>query len=777
MSEPDYRPADDSGVPVPSRHLLLNFLKEVDRPVSPRQLHRHFDLDTAEAREALAARIERLQRHGVVIVDRRGRLALPDRMGAFTGRVIGHPNGYGFVRPDEGGDDLYLHHRQMRKVLHGDRVVVKVKSVDSRGRKEGTIIEVIIDEEREIVGHFQVDEGIGFVEPDDGRFARDIVIPADDFGAAQPGDIVVVRITRHPVQHQHAVGAIMHVMGSELAPGMETDIAIRKHEIPAQWPDEVNAQLEREHRRLGSARLDRSREDLRDLPLVTIDGADARDFDDAVFCERNRGGWRLVVAIADVSHYVRVDSALDLEAYSRGNSVYFPARVIPMLPETLSNGICSLNPAEDRCCMVCDMQINRNGKVTDYEFYPGLMNSRARLTYDVVAEIVEQTDSPLRTEWAGVVTELENLHALYQLLDRQRASRGTINFEFPEPWIHFDDRQRIDRITVRERNVAHRMIEECMLAANVCAGELIRDHFGEQGIFRNHEGPEAQALEELRAFLKGIGLHLGGGESPDASDYAAVLAAASKRPAIAGLAQTVLLRSLSQAVYSPEPLGHFALSYPVYTHFTSPIRRYPDLVVHRLIRRIISGRNSRVTPGGASLGEVGEHCSFTERRADDAVRDVVSWLKAEFMESRIGEEFDGVISGVKEFGIFVQLEDVFVDGLVHVTALGSDYFRFDPLGLALTGDRSGRRFRLGDRVRVRVARVDLDLARIDFELVAGSGKEARTGGGEGVIGKDHEQRSGRGAKRDRSGARQGKKQQPGDSRRKQHGQKKHKKRR
>lgn len=721
MADTEFRPADNSGIPVPSRHQIIVYLTEVARPVGFGDLCRHFGLDGDAARQAVGARVERLKRHGVVIMDRRDRLALPDRMGAFTGRVIGHPNGYGFVRPDEGGDDLYLHHRQMRKVLHGDRVVAKLKNIDFRGRKEGVIIEVMVDPDREIVGHFQVEEGVGFVEPDDARFAREIVIPEERFGNACAGDIVVVRITRHPVQHHHAVGSIQHILGSELAPGMETEIAIRKHEIPVDWPEAVEAQLEQERRRLSTARMDRSRTDLRSLALLTIDGADARDFDDAVYCERSgQGGWRLVVAIADVSHYVRVNTPLDHEAYARGNSVYFPTRVVPMLPEVLSNGICSLNPDEDRCCMVCDMRISRTGKILDYDFYPGLMRSRARLTYDVAARIVSGEDREIRDRWSHVSTELDNLLRLYRVLETQRSRRGTINFEFPEPLIHFDDRQRIERIAVGERNLAHRMIEECMLAANICAGELLRDYLDDGAIYRNHEGPDTPVLEDLRTFLKGIGLHLPGGDSPEAGDYAAVLQQAAGRPAVLGVVQTMLLRSLSQAVYAAEPKGHFALSYPVYTHFTSPIRRFPDLVVHRLIRNIISGGRKRVVPGETSLGEAGEHCSLTERRADDAVRDVVSWLKAEYMQERIGEEFDGVISGVKEFGIFVQLNDVFVDGLVHVTALGSDYYRYDPLGFALTGERSGRRFRLGDRLRVRVARVDLDLARVDFELVRGS---------------------------------------------------------
>jgi len=700
-----YRAADESGIPVPSRLMLIEFLTEIGEPVTFQAICRHFEIKGKESKQSLNGRLERLQNQGVVIVDRRKRFALPDKMGAFVGRVIGHANGFGFVRPDKGGDDLYLHHKQMRKVLHGDRVVAKLKSVDSRGRSEGVIVEVIVDLEREIVGHFHFESGVGFVEPDDGRFARDIAIPSDQTNNAQDGDIVVVKLLRHPVQHQHAVGKICHIMGNELAPGMEIDIAIRKHEIPCEWPAEVDQQLESDRKKFRSAKLNKGRKDLRDLPLVTIDGEDARDFDDAVYCKPNAKGWRLVVAIADVSHYVKVGSPMDQEAYRRGNSVYFPNRVVPMLPEMLSNGICSLNPEEDRCCMVCDMQLDRNGKVVDFIFYPGLMHSSARLTYTLVANIVDQKDEGLRAEWHHIVSELDDLYALYQAMNKQRETRGTINFSFPEPFIHFDEQQRIDQITVRDRNVAHRMIEECMLAANVCAGELIQEAFGELGILK-------------------------GDDAPDAGDYATLLEQAANRPEIFGMVQTVLLRSLSQAQYSPELLGHFALSFPVYTHFTSPIRRYPDLVVHRLIRNHLDNKHRKVAPYDASAAEVGENCSFTERRAEDATRDVVSWLKAEFMQDKIGEEYSGVISGVKEFGIFVTLDHIFVDGLVHVTGLGKDYFHFDPQSFQLVGERNGRRFRLGDRVTIIVSKVDLDLARIDFDLAENNEK-----GGGSKIGK------------------------------------------
>ena len=741
-----FRPADGSGIPVPSRLLLLTYLAEYGAPVTFEQLCGHFDLRPKAAGTALAARLERMGFQGLVLKDRKGRYALPEKMDIVPGRVSGHANGYGFVIPDDGSGDLFLHHRQMRKVLHGDRVLVRLKRIDERGRKEGAVIEVLVDPAREIVGHFHLESGIGFVEPDDSRYARDITIPDDGRNGAEDGDIVVARIIRHPVAHHHVVGEIVEVMGKRMQAGMETKIAIRKHGIPARWPADVRAQLKAMRGELqtvalqtvesenGRLKKENNRRDIRDLPLVTIDGEDARDFDDAVYCAPDGGGWRLVVAIADVSHYVRADTALDREAFKRGNSVYFPNRVVPMLPEELSNGICSLNPGEDRYCMVCDIRLNAKGEIRRHRFYAGVMHSRARLTYTAVGEIVSDKNAALRKEWEALTPHLDNLYGLTGLLLARRRERGTIDFQFPEPRIEFDHNQKISSIWVRRRNRAHRLIEECMLAANLCAARYLQQHFGSRTIYRNHLGPTGESLVELRRFLSGMGLKLGGGDQPAAADYARLVEAVADKKDIAPVVQMLLLRSLSQAVYGTEQAGHFALAYPVYTHFTSPIRRYGDLVVHRQIRHLIDGG------GGASdeCGEIGprgpnnfekiaEQCSFTERRADDATRDVIAWLKAEFMADKVGERFDGTVSGVKEFGVFVQLDDIFIDGLVHVTGLGDDYYHFDPLRFQLTGERTGRRFRLGDRLRVSVAGVSLDDARIDFELCANDdGKSTST---------------------------------------------------
>jgi ribonuclease R len=716
-----YRVADSSGIPVPSRLQVLEYLTHTNRPASLQAICKHFQIDNDDAVKALSGRLERLGKYGNVLIDRKQRYGLPEKMDMIVGRVVGHPKGFGFVIPDQGGDDLYLHHNQMRKVLHGDRVLARTRSIDNRGRKEGVVVEVLVEQSREIIGHFHLESGIGFVEPDDNRYARDISIPTAGFNQARDGDIVVARILKHPVEHRHTVGEIIEVVGRRLAPGMETEIALRKHEIPHTWPEKVSEQLLSMEATLHQVKTDPSRKDIRDLPLVTIDGIDAKDFDDAVYCAPVKSGWRLVVAIADVSHYVQVASAMDDEAYKRGNSVYFPNRVVPMLPEQLSNGICSLRPMEDRYCMVCDMQISTNGEILQYKFYPGLMHSRARLTYELVNTIVVDKDENQRKSWQEVTPFLDQLYQLSLCLRKKREIRGAVEFDFPEPFIEFDENKRICRISARQRNDAHRLIEECMLAANVSAAEFLQKHRGSNAIYRNHEGPDADSLVELRKFLSGLGLKLGGGDRPEAMHYSDLVESVATRSDIAGVVQSVLLRSLSQAVYSTDQLGHFALAYPIYSHFTSPIRRYSDLVVHRQIKHVLDGtQKGKIGPVDVNIGQVGENCSFTERRADDATRDVISWLKAEFMQEKVGEEFDGVISGVKEFGIFVQLKDIFVDGLVHVTALGNDYYHFDPLRYQLQGEHEKQRFRLGDSVRVRVVRVDLEEAKIDFELVSES---------------------------------------------------------
>jgi len=718
---PTRRVPGDRAHAVPGRAPIVDALEGAARPVPFDELAESFSLDKRDDKTALSERLQRMQRDGHVLIDRRGRYALPAKMNLVKGRVVGHADGYGFVIPDDGGDDLYLAPRAMRRVLHGDRVLASIVGVDRRGRREGKVVEVI-DHARHVVGRYFENRGAGFVEPDDRRIGRDIVVAAGQAGDARNGQIVVAEIIQHPIEHRHAVVRVVEILGDHMAPGMEVEIAIRKYELPHEWRKGVARAAAKAAAR--DIRHVAGRLDLRNFALLTIDGADARDFDDAVYCEPVRGGWRLVVAIADVSYYVEPGTELDREAFQRGNSVYFPNRVLPMLPEALSNGSCSLNPDEDRLCTACEMRVDKSGAITSYRFREAIMRSRARLTYTEVAAALVDRDADTRAHLGELLGDLEHLHDVHAALDGARTRRGSIDFEFPEPLITFDAEHKIESVTTRTRNVAHRIIEECMLAANVCAAQFIARN-APGAVYRVHDGPAPEALNDLRRFLSGFGLSLGGGERPDAGDYAATVQAARNRPEIEQMVQTVLLRSLTQAVYSAEPGAHFALGYDLYTHFTSPIRRYPDLIVHRLIKaKLARRRGLQGVSAVGPLSAVTEHCSFTDRRADDATRDVTRWLKAEFMLDKIGDKFSGVISGVTAFGLFVQLDEIFVEGLVHVSSLGDDYYEFDPLRYRLMGQRTARVFRLGERLSVKLMAVNLDAAKIDFEL---SERSARSG--------------------------------------------------
>ncbi len=699
--------------PVPSREAVLALLMERGELLAYDDIARALGVTDERDHDAFGRRLRAMERDGQLVQTRRGRYGLPAKMDMVRGRVIGHADGFGFLIPDDGSPDLFLSPREMRQVLHGDRVLARVAGLDARGRREGAVVEVLERGRQSIVGRYVASQGMGFIVAADKRVAQEIAVPPGNEGSARDGQIVVAQIVQVPTRRTGPVGKVVEVLGEHMAPGMEIEVAIRAHDIPHAWSPEV---LEEAGRFALEVPPDAAagRVDLRSLPLVTIDGEDARDFDDAVYCEREGRGWRLIVAIADVSSYVKPGSALDREAYQRGNSVYFPKHVVPMLPEALSNVLCSLNPKVDRLCMACEMHIGPRGEIKDFRFMEAIMRSAARLTYTKVAAMLVNGDAQLRREYADIFPYLENLYALYKVLHAARLRRGAVDFELPETLILFDAARKIERIVPLERNDAHRLIEECMLAANVCAAELLKEH-KIPAPYRIHEGPTPEKLTELKQFLFELGLTLGGGDSPKAPHYAKLLATIAGRPD-ARLIQTVLLRSLSQAVYSPDNIGHFALGFANYAHFTSPIRRYPDLLVHRAIKDIL---NKRPHPVSLDLSrQQGEHCSMTERRADEATREVMRWLKAEYMMDKIGEEFDGIISGVTQFGIFVELREVYVDGLVHITALGNDYYHFDPAKHRLLGERTRQVYRLGDAVRVRVMRVDLDEAKIDFELAA-----------------------------------------------------------
>ena len=616
----------------------------------------------------------------------------------LEGRIEAHPDGHGFLLPDDAPLRVFLPAAEMRQVLHGDRARVRVTGEDHRGRPSGEIIEVLERAHQRVVGRLHEEHGVLFLVPSDQRIAQDIVVPPGAAGRARAGDIATVDLVAQPTRHAQPVGRVAEVLGHHTDSGIEIEIALRKFDLPYEFAKPAMAETRKLPDAVRAEDL-KGRRDLRRLPFVTIDGETAKDFDDAVCARREDGGFRLWVAIADVSHYVRHGGPLDAAARERGTSVYFPRRVIPMLPEKLSNGLCSLNPEVDRLAVACEMKIAPEGTVESYEFYPAVIHSHARLTYTAVWQALSAK---------GADANLAVLYDCYRVLARERVRRGAIDFDTLETRMEFDERGRILRIVPQPRNDAHRVIEECMLAANVCAGAFLAER-AHPVLYRVHDVPSPEKVAALRDFLAELGLQIGGGDKPKPKDYARLLERIRERPDF-GLLQTILLRSLKQAVYSPQNVGHFGLAFDAYVHFTSPIRRYPDLVVHRAIKAALAGKRYESVDWDA----LGVHCSETERRADDASRDVESWLKCQYMQEHVGSVFEGRVTGVTAFGLFVTLDAYYVDGLVHISELGRDYFRYDAARHLLLGERTGRRFRLADPMQVKLVRVDLERRKIDF---------------------------------------------------------------
>ena len=683
------------------RNEILDALNSAGAPLTAQELAARLEIKGGE-RRALEAALAALERAGEVVQNRAGALLIAKRIALLAGRVEGHPDGHGFLEPDDGGARVFLPPAEMREVIHGDRAAVRVSGRDSRGRPQGTIVEVLERGNRRIVGRLHAGHGVLFLVPEDRRIAHDIVVPPAEVGRAKAGQVVTVDLIAQPSRHAQPIGRVAEVLGHYADPGMEIEIAVRKFELPHQFSKRALAAAHALPDEVRSEDL-HGRKDLRELHFVTIDGETARDFDDAVFCRREGKGFRLWVAIADVSHYVRHGDALDLEARERGTSVYFPRRVIPMLPEKLSNGLCSLNPQADRLAMACEMEITPSGEVSGYKFYPAVIRSHARLTY---TEVWEKLSNKTAKEHLVV------LYDVFKALLGQRERRGAIDFETVETRMLFDARGKIEKIVAEPRNDAHRLIEECMLAANVCAGNFVAEH-AHPVLYRVHDVPSAEKVSALRAFLAELGLQLPGGEIPRPADYAQLLQRIRKRPDFA-LLQTILLRSLKQAVYSPNNAGHFGLAFDAYVHFTSPIRRYPDLLVHRAIKAILARKRYDGGSSGVDWEALGRHCSETERRADDASRDVENWLKCYYMRDHVGGTFSGTITGVVPFGLFVTLDDYFVDGLVHISELGRDYFQYDDARHMLLGDRTGMRYRLADRMTVKLVRVDIEQRKMDL---------------------------------------------------------------
>ncbi|MEI8208597.1 MAG: ribonuclease R [Methylococcales bacterium] len=713
------REAEKYENPIPSRELILSALEHAGKPLSRVEIAKIFEIEEEETLEALRRRLRAMERDGQLLFNRGQQYCLVNNKDLIVGRIIGHPDGFGFLRPDDGSEDLYLSPREMNPLLHNDRAMLRVAGIDKKGRREGAVVEILERNTHQIVGRLYKEDGFTYVVPDNKNIAQTVLLQKGGAGKAKQGQIVIAEIVEQPTKLHQPIGRIIEVLGDHLAPGMEIEMAIRSHALPHLWPEALLEEIKSLKSEVPEAAKE-NRVDLRDTALVTIDGEDARDFDDAVYCKKTPKGWKLLVAIADVSHYVQVNTELDKEAKNRSTSVYFPEQVIPMLPEILSNGLCSLNPHVDRLCMVCELLIDEEGKVTRTRFFEAVMRSYARLTYTEVAKILVDGDQELIEKYKPLMPHLRELYALYKVMRITREQRGAMDFDTQETRILFGKERKIEKIVPVQRNDAHKLIEEFMITANSAAARYLNAKKIPK-LLRIHEGPSADKLLNLKTFLGELGLKFGGGVNPTPLDYMHLVDAVKDRPD-AHLIQTVLLRSMSQAVYSPDLKGHFGLALDAYAHFTSPIRRYPDLLVHRAIRHCLQGKKPETFVYGVpDMIMLGEHCSANERRADDATRDVVSWLKCEYMLDKVGEEFPGIIAAVTSFGFFVELADIYVEGLVHISNLGQDYFHFDPTSHQLKGERSGINFRLGDRVIIRVARVDLDEKKIDFELIQKEG--------------------------------------------------------
>jgi ribonuclease R len=777
------REAENYENPIPSREFILEHLEEAGEPLGHTELCERLKLVSDEQIEALRRRLIAMSRDGQIISNRRGMYGLASSMELIKGRIQGNKDGFGFFIPEDGSEDLFLGAREMETLFDGDKVLARVSGVDNRGRKEGTIVEVLQRRFTQIVGRYYHEQGFGVVVPDSKRVSHEILIPDQNAGNAKDGDFVVAEIVEYPTRRRKAIARIAEVLGDSSTPGLEIDVALRSHDIPHEWPKAVEKQVRGFVEEVVEADLV-GRKDMRDIPFVTIDGEDAKDFDDAVYArEHKRGNWTLYVAIADVSHYVQPKSALDEEAINRATSVYFPGHVVPMLPEKLSNGLCSLKPKVDRLTMVCEMEISALGEMTSYKFYEAVIHSHGRLTYNEVADIVQPAETDLQQRvqakqskrYAELVPHLISLYGLFHALRETREANGAMDFDTTETRIVFGENRKIAEIVPVYRNDAHKLIEECMLRANVAAA-LLLESAELPALYRVHEGPNPDKLENLRAFLREMGLHMGGGLKPTPRDYQAVLKQIAQRPDH-HLLQTMLIRSMMQAVYQPDNVGHFGLGYEAYTHFTSPIRRYPDLLVHRGIRHLI--RNSKhkcvekqsdapkltkakIYPYNLDdMARFGEHASMAERRADAAGYSVVDWLKCEYMQDKIGEEFVATVTSVTSFGLFVELNDIFVEGLVHVTELSNDYYRFDPIRHCLEGERSRKVYRLGDSVEVRVVRVDLDEKKIDLQMLGGGGERGRVeakpkgGAGRGAGKSSAKEKNGKAAKESKPGRSRG----------------------
>ncbi len=714
IPDPDFHlEAEKYDKPIPSRTALMRFLEQQSKLMKLEKLAQAIGIQDEERFEALRYRLKAMVSAGQLIVNRRGGYGIRSKLALHRGRVEAHADGYGFFIAEGLNEDAFINPKQMKQLMDGDLIVADIQQSPSRrSRQEAFVVEIIERAHITIAGKFNQDSGVAFVQPDNSSL-DDVLIPSGKTGSAQHNDYVTVRITKYPNTHKPAFGEVIAVLGQQLNHELSMQLTIVSENLPHEWPEAVEAVRGAIPQQVDSAKIG-AFEDLRELPLVTIDGEDARDFDDAVYARPEGDGHRLWVAIADVSSYVKPGTALDTEAYNRGTSVYFPGKVIPMLPVELSNGICSLNPGVDRLCMVCEMRIDGDGEIADYRFYRGLMHSAARLTYKAVWSHLQGNDT-LADRPQAVKQSLKDMHTLHQAMQRQKARRGAIEFHSEDVKIHINSEGLVDDIKPYTRNDAHKLIENFMIAANVCAARFLEKHHA-AGAFRVHNSPPEGKLEDLKKFLQGLGIRPRFSDSPSPKDLARLVGDIQHRKE-KDLIESVILRSQSLATYEAENKGHFGLALSHYAHFTSPIRRYPDLMVHRAIHHVLYHAEQRAPMTHNQAEEMCKRCSFTERRAEKAAREVDARMKCLFMQQFIGDEFHGTVSGVTRFGLFVQLDNYQVDGLVHVTSLPNDYYHFDGIKYQLTGERSGRTFQLTDRVIIRVMQVDVDERKIDFDFV------------------------------------------------------------
>lgn len=693
---------------------ICDYLQKSRRPRKFQEIAIALKITDPLAQNALLECIKHMQQSGQIIINRRDGYVLVDKTELYQGKVIGHADGYGFLNVEDSEEDLYLSAKQMRSLLHGDYIVACLAGIDKRGRKQGALVEILQRANQRIIGRYSVESGVAIVSPNNRQIHQSILLSKSELDSdITSGQYVAVEIIRQPDKHTQPVGKIIEILGQHASADIAVEISMRSHGIVDAWPHEVDKEVLMLQDCITEKEIG-NREDIRHLPLITIDGQNAKDFDDAVYCRPHGQGWLLLVAIADVSHYVHVGTTLDKEAFNRGNSVYFPRFVVPMLPEILSNGLCSLQPKTDRLCMVCELHIDQSGVVIESRFFEGIMHSASRMTYDKVASILFDRDATLTKRYAYIVPELEKLYKLSQLLNKHRKEIGAVDFRYIEPHFDFDAQDHVINIHGIERNDAHRLIEEFMLVANIAAAELLLSNQIPVP-YRVHDKPKQEKLNALNVFLGEMGLQLGA-KKPVIKDYANLIERVKDRENY-HLIATLLLRSMQLAVYSDKNIGHFGLGFSVYTHFTSPIRRYADLVVHRAVRHLIRKK----PPSGfyytsEEIPNIATHCSKTDRRAEEASREVIQWYKCDFMQNKIGEHYDGTISGVTAFGIFVEL-DIHVEGLIHVTTLQKDYYHFDANSHCLRGERTGKIFLLGNRVRVEIMRVDMEGKKIDFRFI------------------------------------------------------------